>query len=232
MVIQQDWDPTCNRFIAFLDILGFKDRVFRDEFESIYNDLLSFRELLNHIEEMSGMIAADRITSPPVKRARPKTVNFSDSFFLVSGNDSALSLTLIAILTQEIVEKAISLGIPIKGAIAYGEQTADISNSIYFGKPLINAYELQDQILLYSVVLHDSAAQRFRQLNDPELDNFFIKYNAPFKIGTVSHYLLKAHANDQLIEQVKAFYNTVPVSKKCYIDNTLHFLEFINPSVI
>lgn len=45
-----NWEPTCNRFVAFLDIMGFKDMVSRKKHADIYN-------MLNSISKVSEEIA-------------------------------------------------------------------------------------------------------------------------------------------------------------------------------
>jgi hypothetical protein len=47
------WVETRDRFVAFLDVMGFKDRVYRDSHESIYDALLSFSKPLGKIEEFA-----------------------------------------------------------------------------------------------------------------------------------------------------------------------------------
>jgi hypothetical protein len=235
---EKRWEPTCDRFVAFLDILGFKDRIFRDTHENILNDFRLFINTVEHIEEHSPILLTNWKDSPYYNHAKIKPVTFSDSILLVTGDDSAISLIRLAIRTQQIVEKAISMRIPIKGAISFGNQTADVTNSLYFGKPLIYAYEIQDEILLYSVVLHHTTEQRIKQLseypinglNELSLNSYFIKYKTPLKYGIVNHYLLKPSNPEDLVQQIKAFYSIVSGSKRCYVDNTLSFLDFINIS--
>jgi hypothetical protein len=230
--------PTCDRFVVFLDILGFTDRVFRDEHEKILKDLLSVKQPINEMQILSNMFSKDRVKSPEDISIQIQPITFSDSIILFSGDDSAISLITTALWTQYIVENAISLSIPIKGAIAFGHLTADTKNSLYFGKPLIYAYELQDEILAYSVVLHHTAEQRFEELskhpikglNVVSLNDFFVKYKIPLKKGAVNHYLLRPSEPDQLKESLIGLYNIVSGYKRCYVDNTLIFLDSINTS--
>ncbi len=227
---KEPWRPTCKRFVAFLDILGFKDRVFRDNLKTIRKDLLSFRKIIDEIEQFPKNIKTDP-DNPFLITGKVIPVIFSDSILLVSSNDTGISFFYTAFRTQQIIERAISLGLPIKGAIAFGDQTAYTTKSLYFGKPLIDAFELQGEILLYTAALHHTAEQRIKELNSPDISSFisplFIKYKTPLKQGTVNHYLLKINESDKLISQLHEFYNTLSGSKRCYPDNTLSFLNSI-----
>ena len=109
------WKPTCNRFVAFLDILGFKDRVFREKHQDVLNNLLDFRKTLQEIDNTSkGDIPAT------IKSFTVKPAMFSDSIILFSSDSSLMSARILIVQTQSLIEKAISIGIPIKGAIAFG----------------------------------------------------------------------------------------------------------------
>ena len=91
-----------------------------------------------------------------------RTVFFSDSILLISSDDSADSATQLIYHVANMLRNALIAGIPLKGAIAHGEQTADFDKSLHFGQPLIDAHKLQDELYLYGVVLHHSAEQHIK----------------------------------------------------------------------
>lgn len=57
---------------------------------------------------------------------------------------------------SKIIEKSISLGLPIKGAIAKGECTVSLSyKPFFFGQPIIDAYTLEEMwcsMVLYCII--------------------------------------------------------------------------------
>src|SRR5690606_33152910 len=125
-------------------------------------------------------------------------------------------------------------GIPIKGAIAYGQQTADFKKSLYLGMPLVDAYELQNELQLYGVILHHTFEQF---INETErLDQFehysnIHKYPTPLKSGAVNHYIVgwfdDQPGKNDFISQISRLYNTVSGNPRRYVDNTLEFARWL-----
>jgi hypothetical protein len=50
--------------------------------------------------------------------------------------------------------------IPLKGAIAFGNFSANWDQSVFFGKPLIDAFELHNDLDMYCAILHSSAEKK------------------------------------------------------------------------
>lgn len=49
------WKTTCERFVAYLDIMGFKDRVYRESHEDVRKMLESLRSAIDVIEYMANL---------------------------------------------------------------------------------------------------------------------------------------------------------------------------------
>lgn len=236
------WEPTAKRFVAFLDIMGFKDMVFRNSHELVLKTLESFKtEGIDVIDTFAKMQSSVDKKDQPFKDAfKPlfgdsiiKTVSFSDSILVISNDDSYYSAYQLVWLITILLGNALITGVPIKGSIAHGEQTADFEKSIHFGKPLIDAYELQNQLHLYGVVLHHTAEQQFNSVGAmKKLENDSIhKYKTPMKQGEINHYLvtnypdLKSETN--LEAKYSKLYSTVSGHTRLYVDHTIEFLEFL-----
>ena len=225
------WNNTCNRFVAFLDIMGFKEMVFRNSPNKLYETLKSFRNAIYDIEKSARtsvkMASAGRI----IEKTTVKVIIFSDSIILVSNDDSAESANDILFSVSAILFKAAQQCIPMKGAIAYGNQTAAFKHSLHFGQPLIDAYELHNELLLYGAVLHNTMEKRLIELGMIEkckgADIF--EYPVPMKSGEIKHYLVSWDWFDgkkEAVETVLAFYNKVSGNPRKYVDNTLDFISW------
>jgi hypothetical protein len=229
----QVWVDTRDRFVAFLDIMGFKERVNRDSHDTIYKDLLSFFEPVEDIEKFAqfrigiGNVAFSGFEPAPSPVSR--AVAFSDSIIIFSGDNTIMSLFILLDQVQKVLDHAMSRNIPLKGAIAFGHQTADFIHSIFFGKPLIDAYELQDQILIYSVVLHHTVEQRMIDLgcNPDGYNIYYTQFNTPIKKGVVNHYLLRWNDNEDIATDLKNLQRIVSGKERCYVDNTLHYFNWL-----
>jgi hypothetical protein len=229
MVKQINWINTCNRFVAFIDIMGFKDTVYRRDHESVLKLMHSLFAVVSPIKKdaekkLKGYEEGksyDSIVEP---------IMFSDSILLVSNNDSPESARFIIFNTRWIIEKALTNGIPIKGAIAHGEETADFDLSLHFGRPLIDAYELQNEVMLYGVILHHTMEKTLVESNLMKTySDVILKYQIPMKSNIITHYIVKPtyleKENESIINKL---YGNVSGAARCYVDNTAKFLEFVN----
>jgi uncharacterized protein YeeX (DUF496 family) len=225
-----EWKNTCKRFIAFLDILGFKNMVLKNSLNSLYTTLKAFSNTVYDIEQSAKIPVQIANACKKIDKNMVKVIIFSDSIMYVTDDDSVESINDILFSVSAILFKAVQQRIPIKGAIAYGEMTAEPDGSLYFGIPLIDAYELQKELLLYGVVLHDTAEKRFRELGIIEKDKStdIYKYPVPMKSGLINHYIVNWDwfgSKEEALERVSEFYNDVSGNSRKYVDNTLDFVN-------
>lgn len=220
------WNETCERYVAFIDIMGFKDMTYRRTHESILGTLQSVIDALKPmVHDAQQKLAGVRPGNFPEAIIRP--VTFSDSILLVTNEDSLQSADFIVQSSRYVVSRALSLGIAVKGAIAHGKQTADFEQSLHFGRPLIDAYELQQDSILYAIVLHHSTEIRIRQLSnkDPQIHfaDGLCRYETPFRSCTASHLLVRYDAKSS--EAIPRLYDIVSGPLRRYADNTTAFVK-------
>lgn len=214
-----------NRFVAFLDIMGFKDRVARTKHNVLLSQLEKFnRDITQYIgiyEHMGLQLA-----------------QFSDSIVLFSNDDTLKSLEAIGEVASGVMRIAIQQQIPLKGAIAQGQITCDISKQLFFGQALIDAYLLEESIHYYGVLVHHSAEQSVIDLN--KTSRLFKDVKAPLKSGKISHYELSWYVNNGLpdrteqLAQIRKALNhirqTVSDAPRKYIDHTLEVMKDYEPA--
>jgi hypothetical protein len=228
----REWSHTTERFVAFIDIMGFRDRVYRNSHDSVLTLMKKLQPTIESIKSMGErQLAEGHKFSSNTKLDRSiRPVLFSDSILLVSEDDSEGSFFEIIAAARWIMRGALLNSVPVKGAIAHGIQTADFNQSLHFGRPLIDAYELQDELFLYAIALHHSIEEHIT--NKKLLDRYFeqnlvIKYKTPLKNNFVTHLLLGYSTNlitDNNLEVVVSdLYRTVSGSTRKYVDNTLDF---------
>jgi hypothetical protein len=206
---------TADRFVAFLDIMGFKDRVARTHHNKLLAQLTDFnRDIISYI---------GKYPDTDIQLAQ-----FSDSIVLFSNDTTLKSLKTIAEVTRGIMQVAIKQQIPIKGAIARGQITYDISKQLFFGQALIDAYLLEENIHYYGILVHHTAEADILNLGTTSI---FKDVKAPLRSGNISHYELSWYV-DNLSDKKLLDLNEVSVALKNirqavsdaprkYIDNTL-----------
>lgn len=197
----------CDRIVVFLDIMGFKDLVARQSETNINKKLHTLCTFI------AAQVSSENLVQFSI---------FSDSIILFSNELTEEAFRTMVQLSALIVEKSIELGLPIRGAIASGECT--VTNEkipYYFGQPIVDAYTLEENLVLYGVVLHNTVEQFAVSCEDkPEL---IFDYKVPLKGGASKHYVVNWFGKNygQNMENITKIRNTVSDSPRRYIDATL-----------
>jgi hypothetical protein len=225
---KEGWEITSNRFVAYIDIMGFKDMVARIPHNRIY-------QMMKKINEKKKLNVNVKWGKNPDKLIR--TTTYSDSIIIYSKDKSYDSLDSVMCTVSGLTSDLFMESIPHKGAIAFGVMTLDEDNSIFFGQPLIDAYLLQEELYFYGVILHSTVEHIIgTSIYDHYLESndlFFENYLCPFKIGSSNHLAvtpMDIFSKDEypfLIKSIQNMrFNTSGHLRK-YIDNTEEFIKYI-----
>lgn len=190
---RDEWQITTERFVAFIDIMGFKEFVFQHPNGEVYKMFKTIGTIIRKAESESP-------------KHKVKSTTFSDSIIIYSKDSTKESLHEFLGLVSFITSELFANCIPHKGAVSYGEMTFDLNNSIYFGKPLIEAYTLQEEVEFYGIVLHGKAEEQVSRLfsNKSDHPGFLFKYDCIFKQGRSKHltiYPMNALSPNRVEEQ-------------------------------
>ncbi len=212
------WNPTDKRFVAYLDIMGFKDIVARNTHQSIYKRLCSL---------------ASTVYEPKYNNVYASI--FSDSIVVFSRNQSRKSWHEFIKVVSVIVNHSILDRFGIKGAIAFGTITIDTEKQLFFGQPLIDAYLLEEDLCYFGVILHHTAERKvcLRTCETP-----MIELPTKLKSGVVTHVNLAwpavykeiSKAQTKPLELMNKFKTTMSGSPRRYLDNTIEFIKKISSS--
>lgn len=239
-----NWKPTDNRFVAFLDILGFKDLVSRNTHNQIYEQLSEISKIKKLLENLDPEVKS----SQKIEDAEIYIVSFSDSIVIFSKNDSPNNFKYFLVAVRWLFAKTIENGIPLKGAIAHGEISLNKSEQIYFGQPIIDAYLIEEDVNYLGVVAHNSI-NKYIYENDKIIENSYINkilfdIKTPLKSGSIEHtnvnWFNKINFGDEVAKKidveykrkiateiVKKFRLSSSGSPRRYVDNTLDVLNKI-----
>ena len=231
--LKNDWKITTQRYVAFFDIMGFKDMVARSKHEEIYEMMKQVNELKN-ISQNTKWGGSEELLV--------QSTFFSDSIILYSKDDTNESANAIVSTISSITNDLLTYAIPHKGALAFGRMTMDQVNSIYFGQPLIDAYLLQEELSLYCVVVHASAENEFYIKSHP-YNRVMYEYQCPFKGGSSTHLTIPpiytfALETFQLIDMEQMIHGVKKLRLKTsghlrkYIDNTEVYLNKMRELII
>lgn len=228
------WKTTDKRFVAFLDLLGFKDKVMRKTHDEIYAELTKISKLKNLVEKNSVLKKKKRFFDSDVY-----VVSFSDSIVIFSKNDNFENFEYFLVALRAIFSNSIRAKIALKGGFAHGEISLNKTEQIYFGQPIIDAYLIEEDVNYLGVVA-DSSIDQYLNLNKALGDESKIVNKLIFedktnlKSGKITHknldwFILTQRDHneltpekkiDNIVEHINSFYCTVSGSPRRYVDNT------------
>lgn len=144
-----------NRYIAFLDVLGFKEMLNESK-----NDLIK-----NYIEGITSFDALSKLrnydfTKKEFKNGIPdlEFVTVSDST-IITTIDSPAGLRLILEFCQLVQTNLLLSNIYIRGAISYGERYYNQELNIMLGKGIVQAYNLEKAAILPRIIIDPKIIQ-------------------------------------------------------------------------
>lgn len=241
---KENWKIHSNRFISYIDIMGFKDYLMKNSNEAVYDRMLNIviksREIKNSANEIHENFKNGKELL--------KITIFSDSIIIYSKDDSVLSASAIFFASANLFNFAIMESIPLKGAISHGMLSVNEKNNLLIGKPLVDAYYLQEEISYYGIVA-DNNIDSFISEKDANfgLKAYFHECETPMKSNHAIHLNLNCLSQNyklnedktkftmqknEMIESIKKIRTNVTGKPRQYIDNTLIMIERINPQII
>ncbi|MDD5154304.1 MAG: hypothetical protein PHR03_06525 [Desulfovibrionales bacterium] len=179
--------------VAFLDILGFKDKLHDTpllELASDYERRIIDSLFMNRPFDSTGKTPTLFKDHPPNMPWCMQYV-FSDSIILISHDDDVLSCMKLMVYAWRLSQHFLASGTPLRGGIAFGEMYTNPYLNVFFGKALARAYELEGCQNWIGAAIDTSVVERFSKVfkaidkdERPALKYIFFEYPVPFKDGT------------------------------------------------
>jgi hypothetical protein len=223
------WTITTDRYVGFIDIMGFKDMVMRSSHDDIYRMMKIINKAKTLNENLHSTEDHELIRS----------TTYSDSIILYTKDNTDESLGALIEVISGVTNDLFIEGIPHKGSIAYGKMTLDTERSIFFGQPLIDAYLLQEELYFYGIIVHGSAEEKLekRLIQYP----FITKYICPLKKGKSIHFTVypmhvdsKSAKSGDYYRHHQNIFNSLEKMKfktsgylRQYIDNTNNYFNYV-----
>ena len=121
-------------WVAHFDILGFKSLLDQGwmEFKTVLSQS-KIDDILNAIENTS-----------PYYRANIDYLFYADTFIFYSKSDQGQDYTSILCVAQRFIRECISIKLPVRGAISFGELIFGHEKRILMGKAFLESYEYSE----------------------------------------------------------------------------------------
>jgi hypothetical protein len=234
------WETTCKRYVAFLDIMGFKELMKISTHKEIYQLLWNITGLGKYFEKALYDVGHNI-----------KVFTFSDSIIVLSRrDDTQLSFLDFSNAVSKIIGICIFKGVPIKGGCAHGEVTFNQSKNIICGQAYIDAYTMQENLFYYGVVCHHSIEQAL-SLNKSYKGSDIFRVETKMKGSDALHtnfdwfysaceanYELQngySHCDKTIRDKINNFYLQCSGKPRQYVDNTMimyeRYLESDHPRI-
>lgn len=189
------------KYVLFLDILGFKDLVEKntpEELDKIYRNQVieAYGPAVAVSNEFSGRDISIQFNSVDsvLKDTVQDTFNFhvmSDSIIVWTNDIDNNSLKKLLAFTSVYISMTLTMGVPLRGAISKGyisEINAPMNNitqSCFVGTGIVNAYQLegtQDWMgcIVDEECVKDIPSNLLEQIKTNK-DSFIVSYNVPIK---------------------------------------------------
>ena len=215
------WLEDKNRLILYADIMGFKDTIFSNSHDILKRRLLKFKRSFE--KRIKHLLTGNYM----------KYVQFSDSIIIVVNGIDSKMVRLVTKAGAILMHEAMKAGFPIKGVLSQGMFTYDEGNQLYFGRPLVDAALLHDEIYYYGIVVHHSAEHIIK--NNISIDCPYAISPICLKKGKTSHYhlfwnmlrinLSPGDITDTAVRWLEKIQESVSGAPRIYIDNTMSIIK-------
>jgi hypothetical protein len=230
-------------FIAFFDILGFKEIIYNNELSEVkrlFNHLL--RETQTAVSGEKYMELNSGVIIPDLKEQQVNCLHISDSVIFWTNSNTEKDFIDLLNVCYTFYWRSLQTTFPLRGCLTYGEidfnpQTFDNTNGAKFynysliGKGLVDAYIKSDNMEYAGCILDKLAIEKVNDklINDLIYDQKICMYKVPLKKGESYELVfrpVKGNHNDV------SFRNTANRIKSLFTYASKTKLENMSESVI
>lgn len=226
------------KYVLYADIMGFKERVMRTKHTDLKKELKDLRE------ELDKWLYRDN------KEVIKSQVSFFSDSILIVDENTEYGFERISRAAESLMVFSLRHKFPIKGAIAKGEFTYEKEEQLFFGRAIIDAFLLEEEVHYYGIVAHHTMEEDIKKYSNGTEHILFgkpqrvwvhpyIRSLIPLKKGKTNHYHLAYYLSDnqdyideEIVEHcnieycdIEKIYGTVSGAPRIYVDNTLRVLK-------
>lgn len=185
-------------YIAFFDILGFKEIVLNNNLKSLnqkFNNL--FRETQISVSTGKTVSFGNGIIVPDLNKIKVNCIHISDSVIFWTQKQDIKSFKNLIEVCKTFYQRSLQMEFPLRGAIVYGEMEFSpgiikdgeqnfFGNFSFIGKGLVNAYLKAESLHLSACIVDQSTLDKIGEAQVYELikNESLFYYNTPFNNGT------------------------------------------------
>lgn len=175
------------RYIAFLDILGFQNFVRRTPLAEVTRRLSDAFQFTHFADCLGDMREVNGVVHPNERSRSVYRFSFSDSFVLATKDDSRDSLNSIIAVTFLYSRSLFAGQLPVRGAIVKGEADFVPGTDHIVGNGVLDAVELEKHQDWFGVMLGSQLGSysQIRSQLDARVIPLIVPYRIPLKPNRV-----------------------------------------------
>ncbi len=166
--------------VVFLDVLGWKGA--GERAKSLMESFVKIKkENEDNCKDFNNAIQEEKLKEDGILRGI-ESLGFSDTIILYAEGQGEYAVSMLTTFCSKIIPDALKGGLPLRGAISFGEYYVDQENNVLLGTAVDEAaswYEIVDWI---GVILTPSAKMTFELGDSDFIKSRITKYDSiPFK---------------------------------------------------
>lgn len=167
-----------NRYVAFLDILGFADLVKEESLATVKSHVAAALAALEKSREAAPKLGFDEVAVRPVN-----VFSFSDTFVLLSDNESPEALLSFLSATIHLTRTLYAQALPVRGAVTFGEADFIAETNHAVGKAIVAAAEFEKKQHWFGVMLDEASfpASGKNLIAQKEFADVLLHWDVPVK---------------------------------------------------
>jgi hypothetical protein len=218
----EHWE-THECWVAHFDILGFKSLLAHGgrDFKTILSQI-NLDEIIESIDAM-----------PPLHRENIDYLLYADTFIFYSKSGQIQDYGSILPVAQRFIRKCISIKLPVRGAVSFGELIFGHEKRILMGKAFLESYEYSEDQNWLGLLLTPSATKEARKHSLNPLHHHYINQDIPLRMHTIfnkdvfAYTFCEGSANFPcpLLGDLNEMLQAAPVAEKAKYENTIGFIR-------
>lgn len=175
---------------ALLDALGFRDAIRTQTLEDVRRKMFQFFYVIR-AATLDQTFTVNLPEAPNYEHIMKgdrvcKLHQFSDTLLLRAHAETEADVEALVNATRQVVAIGAVQGVLLRGVLSHGELAVEEEMSLYLGKGLVDAYDLEHEQDWSGCVVNDSFANQWANLTTRLQDGgTLVSYPAPMKSGAV-----------------------------------------------
>jgi hypothetical protein len=158
---------------------------------------------------------------------------YADTFIFYSKSDQVKDYPSMLSVSQKFIRKCISIKLPVRGAISFGELIFGHEKKILMGKAFLESYEYSEDQNWLGLLLTPSATRKVSEYSLNPLHHSYINRDIPlrrhsiFNSDVFAYTFCEGSANfsNPLLDDLDEMLKTSPAAEKVKYENTIEFIK-------